>query len=117
MFDEIRFSQPMPDGYTTSEWFQTKDMGCDLSQYEVGTDGRLMRTRSGCWGEEELTAPEDEDFHGWLNFYTHDKATGWHEYRAKFTDGRLVEIVPANGVGNPAGALARQSGEPKANEG
>ena len=43
----------------------------------------------------------DQNHHGYLKFYTSTSlpsAEGrptynWHEYRAKFTDGRLVEIV------------------------
>lgn len=40
----------------------------------------------------------DDDHHGYIVFYTStgqygQEDYGWHEYRAKFTDGRLVEIV------------------------
>ena len=91
MFDDIRCRKPLPDG-CTEEWFQTKDLGCDLSKFEIDGDGRLMRFGEGFWGEEPLTEPEDMEHHGYLNFYTSDSAGIWHEYDAKFTDGKLVEI-------------------------
>lgn len=91
MFDEIRCKQPLPDGCEI-EWFQTKDLGCDLARFEITEDGRLLQIGAG-WLEAELDSPEDYEHHGMLNFYGTDGQKIWHEYNAKFTDGRLVEIA------------------------
>jgi len=96
MFDEVIFTRPMPDGYTAEASFQTKDMQCELATYRVFDDGRMLKMTNGWTEDAPLDPPVDTDFHGWLNFYDLDKDGGWHEYNAKFTDGRLVEIVPAN---------------------
>ncbi|EBL6729321.1 hypothetical protein K5A76_004099 [Salmonella enterica subsp. enterica serovar Bredeney] len=42
MFDEVRFSYRMPDGYD-GEDFQTKDQECDGSFYEIDDMGRLLK--------------------------------------------------------------------------
>lgn len=80
MFDDVKCEVPLPDGYN-GEWFQTKDFECSmLDKYVIRADGRLLRY------------DEDTNFHGILNFY--DLKNGvWHEYNAKFTDGKLIEIV------------------------
>ena len=88
MFDDVKCERVMPgDRQPRSCQFQTKDFACEMSGYEITSDGRLLKD-----GEPHY-------FHGHLNFYTHesDDNTGrgggwWFEYDAKFTDGRLVEI-------------------------
>lgn len=95
MFDEVRFTRAMPDGFTAKGTYQTKDLACELDVYEVGDDDRLKKVAT-CF-DGALAVPEDQDFHGWLRFYTFSKGEGchevWREYRAKFTDGNLVQIV------------------------
>lgn len=135
MFDYLRCEYPLPDGYTAPE-FQTKDFDCEMVTHVITADGRLMMDRGEyvATPKEELPYPDakpgtwqsicgimrrvpnmvQSDFHGWLNFYDYNEKDEWHEYNAKFTDGRLVEIVavpssptgatPALQVGTPAQA-------------
>ena len=79
--------KPVPEG----EW-----------EYSADDPNPLHRI----WHEHSKTRPvlaeEDVEYHGWLNFYGYSgdvndryKPGGeyqWHEYNAKFTDGRLVTI-------------------------
>lgn len=93
MFDNVKCERVMPDGFDgRGRIFQTKDFDCDLDTLEITEDGRLMLHPYAAWGEEQSDAPEELDFHGWFNFYGYGEDRVWHEYRAKFTDGRLVEI-------------------------
>ena len=88
MFDGVKCGRVMPGDRQPRDYeFQTKDFACEMAQYEIASDGRLLKD-----GEPHY-------FHGHLNFYTHepDDNTGrgggwWFQYDAKFTDGRLVEI-------------------------
>lgn len=79
MFDNVIVEVPLPDGGSNEYIFQTKDLDCELHNYIITKDRKLVRD-----GEET-------DFHGWLYFY--DGSTA---YEAKFTDGALVEIVVYN---------------------
>lgn len=106
MFDYIRCEYPLPDGLDPKAALtcQSKDFGCDMHVYTITPDGRLLHEDSGsAWVPDPKPWPVREvPFHGWLTFYTstgdinnRDEATSdyrWWEYRAKFTDGRLVEI-------------------------
>ena len=109
MFDDIKCKRVMPDGFE-GEWFQSKDLSCDLNTFEITDDGHLVQTGE-CpieGGKQDLPTPKESDFHGWLNFYTHDKSGKWREYNAKFTDGRLVKIETANvEVQGPGAASSR----------
>ena len=68
--------------------FQTKDLHNTLDQYTIKANGTL----EGPFGPME--------FHGYLGFHTFEcvlprdpKSPGiWYEYRAKFTDGKLMGI-------------------------
>lgn len=80
MFDWLICKHPLPDGYS-AERFQTKSMDCLGEIYEITDQGTLT-----CNG---VTV---DDAHGLFNFYDLDRSDVWHEYDAKFTDGRLVEI-------------------------
>lgn len=117
MYDYVRCEVALPDGYVPQSGFlQTKDLDCKLTTYTITSDGRLVSDR---WHYESVPKSEtvqsmfgimkvvkdesdvDHRFHGVLNFYDSegDHGTGdwkWHEYNAKFTDGRLVsiDIVP-----------------------
>lgn len=116
MFDYINCRAPLPDGWQPPEYaLQTKDFNCDMVCHEITADGRLMlchitesrfepdpafahkegilKYRGALKRETEMV---DAQHHGYVNFYGDDKHGAWHEYRAKFTDGKLVaiEVVP-----------------------
>lgn len=101
MFDHVRVEVPLPDGHEP-EGCQTKAFECELAVYTIRADGTLWRRPDSWWTDtdEELTE-EQVDFHGLFRFYDYtgkwnkpyDAARDWHEYEAKFTDGRLVGIT------------------------
>ena len=97
-FDDIYCDMPLPDGHVPKRGLQTKSLDDpQMRKYRITVAGRLVR---------QFTAP-DEDFdcgyHGIINFYDYDKPPGdpkfgydasyWHEYNAKFTDGKCVGIT------------------------
>lgn len=118
MFDDIRYSGALPDGITGEDCessFQSKDLECALTQYEIREDGRLWflafelvaRQRGPDMpGESPFERRNerwlDSEYHGMLRFYGNDRHGAWHEYVAKFTDGNLVEIVTADDWSTPA---------------
>ena len=103
--------------------FQSKDFGCEMDTYTITQDGRLTRryvsdyedvpeteweyinptgALEKIWHENSKRRPIystcDMNFQGWLNFYSatgrhRDNTWEWHEYRAKFMDGQLQEIM------------------------
>lgn len=112
MYDSIRCEIPLPDGAVIGE-LQTKDFDCEMVEHLITSDGRLMLERIDeiqevpeaerpypgakgilgiCGSIRIIKSKHQSDFHGVLNFYGHGKSGEWHEYNAKFTDGRLVEI-------------------------
>lgn len=122
MFDDIKCDMPLPNGFT-GQHFQSKDLDCCMDSYHITAGGRLLKRYVDrvepvsedqwehvgatdplrqIWHEQSKTkkvyAWRDTNFHGMLNFYTHEGSMGdgtwkWHEYNAKFTDGQLVEIT------------------------
>src|SRR4051794_29995094 len=42
MYDSIRCEQPLPDGWQPDEPMQTKDLDCELLEYVITMDGRLL---------------------------------------------------------------------------
>ena len=112
MFDQVHYNGRV---------FQTKDFECLMTDYYI-ENGRLLgsvghaedRSPATAWrtahpGEElpeELqglrglcgccswveTGRKDTNFHGILRFYTCTSPDDWEEYKAKFTDGALVEV-------------------------
>lgn len=105
MFDDVRCEIPLPDSFAGVN-FQTKDFACEMDKYTITKGGRLVRRYTDplhqIWHmhskRKAIYAERDTDFHGWLKFYTSegggntDLPYKWYEYRAKFTDGNLVEI-------------------------
>lgn len=94
MFDHVECLVPLPDGYVSPDGYQTKAFDRQLDVYTI-TEGGLLTRRGGwmCGDPEPVIVP----FHGWFRFYAgEDVGVGalgpWHEYAAKFTDGRLVRI-------------------------
>ncbi len=99
LFDDIIVGADLPDGKSL-QTFQTKQFACCMDKYEITKTGRLLRqTEDG---------KEDINYHGWVNFYTHDTDNKWCEYNAKFTDGNLIEIVA---VEVPQASLKEQGEE------
>lgn len=109
MFDDVLYEakMPLPDGFQ-GKTFQTKKFGCDMVQWRISEDGRLMQPLD-TEGEPasfltHTARYRDSHFHGWMNFYTlinkHPTISWvgpgnpgeWHGYRAKFTEGQLVTI-------------------------
>lgn len=95
MFDDVICEVPLPDG-KPGKHFQTKDFECPyLEKYTITAEGRLIHNRPLYDIDPPGTqsGPIDLNFHGILNFYDYDQATGeWREFNAKFTDGKLVSI-------------------------
>jgi hypothetical protein len=114
MFDYIRCDYPLPDGWQPPGLLQTKDFDCDMVCHVITADGDLVLETI----EYSYEVPQSErpypdatglmkwagsicsvkscrkvQFNGWLNFYGHDAGRIWREYNAKFTDGKIVEIV------------------------
>lgn len=97
MFDDVICEVELPDGKPNKCGFQTKDLDCQLDKYTITKDGRLTRARYR-WNEAQNEyVPDGADViqhHGYLNFYDYNSDTKeWREFNAKFTDGKLVEIV------------------------
>jgi hypothetical protein len=125
MFDYIRCEVALPDGWVAGELqtkdFDCEMITHVISKdgrllFDRGgweavplLQRRLWRA---AWGDSEQAEKDhvleaafgsmrrvpnyqDENFHGLVNFYGHDKDDQWHEYNAKFTDGQLTEIVLA----------------------
>lgn len=116
MFDYIKCEVPLPDGFQGE--LQSKDFDCDMVTHVITADGRFLKERidrveevpkaerpypdgEGIWGlagsVRTITSRHEVPFHGVINFYgcCGDRKKGdweWHEYNAKFTDGRLVSI-------------------------
>ncbi len=87
LFDEIRCKAPLPDGREGGDvWFQTNSFPFPLMRrYTITADGRLIDS-----------AGNDLEPDGYITFYkTEDEGAGtrWREYRARFSEGRLQQIV------------------------
>ncbi|HVT43631.1 MAG TPA: hypothetical protein VMT00_04505 [Thermoanaerobaculia bacterium] len=92
LFDEIRCEAPLPDGYDAAgAWFQTKSFPhpC-MFRYTITAMGRLLDSRGN-----------DCEPDGYISFYTRDEDVDsaapeysrWREYRARFSEGQLRQIV------------------------
>lgn len=104
MFDYVRCDYPLPSQEDVGQEFQTKDFDAPfLRHYVITADGRLIRPVVNYEDHSDPTAPagsfaslrglmtpvptgevEDLNWHGYVEFGC---------YRAKFTDGKVVEIV------------------------
>lgn len=95
LYDEILCEFPLPGWPAGAEpLFQTKDLDCCMERYRISEAGRLLTTRYQR-GEETPTRELDTEYHGYLVFYTsveRQDRREWFEYRAKFTDGQIVEL-------------------------
>lgn len=103
MFDYVKCNYPLPRPEDVGVEFQTKTFEDPFMQhYEISTDGRLLlqivnyEDRSdktaepgsfaslrGCMTPVPTGEMRDMDWHGYVEF---------GDYRAKFTDGKLLEV-------------------------
>lgn len=118
MYDYLKCEVPLPDGFVSAA-FQTKDFECNCgSVHEIRVDGSLWLDNGHFEDRprEEKPYPDAApgskeylfgawkwvhklehaaDYHGFVNFYDFTDDGEWHEYNAKFTDGKLagIEVV------------------------
>ena len=121
MYDYVKCECELPDPEVQNEEFQTKAFDNRMGYYTITTSGVLIHHQT-IWEpvpEEERPyygKPEwkkdgfyrvagsirtvhvrdvEMDFHGIFHFYK-SKGNDWYEYKAKFTDGQLVQIEKVN---------------------
>jgi hypothetical protein len=113
MFDYIVCEYPLPDGADPSKFeFQSKDLDCALDTYTISKDGKLIHDQNfdASPNEEAMDTTTKKlteiPYHGYLRFYggnisglgpqgyitKNNEPPISREYRAKFTDGRVVNI-------------------------
>ena len=98
MFDYISVPRVLPDGLDgTGLEFQTKDLECLLDLYEIQDNDYLVfvDTKNNPEGNYSEWSRTLIDYTGMIDFYSRVNET-WHEYRAKFFDGKLVKIKEYN---------------------
>lgn len=95
MFDSIYVKPemlPLPENikilFTDDIEFQTKDLGKSLSRFRITPEKTLIEFPYLYRKAEEW----EVDFHGIFNFYTSVDEV-WYEFKAKFTNGKLEEII------------------------
>ncbi len=98
LFDEVICEFPLP-GWPEGEEprFQTKDLDCFMETFSITSDGRLLAARDerATSGTAPSAGWRDAEYHDYLVFYTSLERPGgreWFEYRAKVTDGQLVDL-------------------------
>jgi hypothetical protein len=89
MFDYINCEFFLPDRPDDLDpEFQTKSLSCFLDTYTITKEGRLTK-------DNGVGTIVDLCYHGVITFYSsagqYDDAK-WIQYKAKFTDGQLVDI-------------------------
>lgn len=110
MFDYVIPECPMPSEARHVDGWQTKDFDCQMIDYRITAEGRLMREivhyedRSDPTAEPGTLASivgmmtkvrdgwADMNHHGVVNFYTHSPGEGWLEFNATFTHGQLEKV-------------------------
>ena len=110
MYDEVRCKVDLPDEYVHDKEkfiFQTKDLENIMGRFTITEEGRLIEHKFHLEPvpEEEKVHEHhilkriedgdvDLDYHGYLTFYTrYDVKDEFLEFQAKFTDGKVVEII------------------------
>ena len=88
MFDYIKIaSKLLPTNENLfipeDEWWQTKSLDRSLKDFQI--------TENGIIDISDKENPIDIEFHGFVQFYT-SIDNFWLEFKAKFTDGKLVVI-------------------------
>jgi hypothetical protein len=86
LFDTLRCERPVPltDGMAVDADWQTKPLGCTLSETTLTAQGRLLQAEG-----------HDTGFHGVLHFHGPGSSGLPHRLEAKFTDGQLLHLLPA----------------------
>jgi len=116
MFDNIHINSsmlPVTDEeeklFGKSPDWQTKSLDCTLDDYYITDDNLLKVNRyDSRWNEtkeghlsflgvEGCLVRENEHletiaYHGFIDFYSSFNGN-WYEFKAKFTDGKLIEIT------------------------
>ncbi|MCA3242281.1 MAG: hypothetical protein ING89_13375 [Rubrivivax sp.] len=85
LFDILRceWPVPLPDGVVLKADWQTKSLGCTLSEFALTAQGRLLQADG-----------QDTGFHGVLHFHGLGSDGALHRLEAKFTDGQLQHLLP-----------------------
>lgn len=112
MFDWVKVKMPLPDSPGNDIDFQSKDTEDQfLTHYTITADGRLTKPKITRY--EDRSDPKAEGFmsvlgmatpiidgeveipfHGYIHFHHYNNKTReYWNYRAKFTDGKCVEIT------------------------
>jgi hypothetical protein len=105
--DKLPISQEDKKSLGNDPGFQTKDFDCMLTNIYITDDGELKINRFdqgwdkdavNGFGTKGAITHENErletiPFHGFMNFYTTNDKQEWFEFAAKFTDGKLVDII------------------------
>jgi len=88
MFDRIKCEFELAEKEFQNNEFQTKDLDCELNNYLITKEGRLILISDK--GNTDL------EFHGDLIFYDYIANSlnnkEWHEFKARFTEGKLQWI-------------------------
>lgn len=95
MFDYIICEYPLPDGFTASDEFQSKDLDCMLSSYIITSDGRLILDNIDCHYDGTLNFyNSNTSSSGPFGFTTRNDEPYWsQEYEATFFKGQLTHIT------------------------
>jgi hypothetical protein len=94
VFDHIYSHLPLPESNLSPDTaFQSKNLDCLLERYAITADGRLLRCSSIADTPLDLADPVDTAYHGDLRFYGHGPDGTWHEFVARFTDGKLAAVT------------------------
>lgn len=101
VFDYVRCAIPLPLG---NDWvYQTKDTDDPYQmEHAITVEGRLVRRN---WLNGKDAVPEDQNYHGDLEFYPDcsvtDPAGDDLVYRATFRNGTVQEICQGTWAGGP----------------
>lgn len=95
MYDDLRCEMPLPDGMQRMH-FQTKSLDCELNQYVITAEGRLLVEDIY---NADLQAPVD--YTGEIEFYALDSRRGWVEYVALVERGQVLSLIDPRDETNP----------------
>lgn len=133
MYDNIRCKHPLPGtppAFAARCLWQTKDLDCDLSTYEITEDGRLLLVET-LFGDFLPEPVEVSDVHQDLRFYNSnlraqdadgtkytDDGSDYEsvDYRARFSNGKLDYIVEEGRERIPARPYSEWPYRPKPKE-
>jgi len=107
MFDTIHYRAALPDGRIAKKGeFQTKHLGRSLNTFTITDDGRLILHAhrfelNATDGSDKFAFVEDREIpiHGDVVMHGRDESDHSIEYVARFTNGRLEKVQPAEALG------------------